>query len=76
MLPSRALYYLSKHAAIRSQQRAVSADALALVVAFGDWDMPAGKGYVRRALSRLGSLELSATVGCRRWSRAPAGSPQ
>jgi hypothetical protein len=58
MLPTPILDPVSRHAEIRSRQRAVSADTLALVVAFGDLDIPAGKSHFRRALSKHGRLEL------------------
>jgi hypothetical protein len=53
-------WLLTRHAMQRCQQRGIPLDALDLVHAFGDIDVPASGGCVRRLLSHRASVELLA----------------
>ena len=51
---------LTRQAIVRGQQRGVKLAALELIAGYGDCDLPAGHGCVRRMLSHAGRAELLA----------------
>jgi predicted nuclease with RNAse H fold len=60
MFQSPSTPLLTRHAAKRVRQRGIAADAVGLVHAFADIELPAGGGCERRLLSRRAELELLA----------------